>query len=78
MIEKQFPYPIIRNTKCLSYPPSLLCNSNNQPFLNSWISAIHDKVDGLSAKMVKSLKRDCFFIVEPLLSVQCNAIEVKI
>ena len=47
--EKQLLPWIMKYTNCLSYPPSLLCNSNNYPFLNSRISANQDKVERLSA-----------------------------
>ena len=33
-------------SECLSTPPSLLCNSNNDLFHNSMISANHDKGQG--------------------------------
>ena len=33
MIEYQLPRRIMKYSKCLPFPPSLQCNSNNQPFL---------------------------------------------
>ena len=39
----------VQYTKCVSTPSSLLYNSNNYPFLNSMISANHEKWGGISA-----------------------------
>ena len=45
-------------TKYLSYPPSLLFNSNDYPFLNSRISVNYDKVDGPSANDEILIKKE--------------------
>ena len=48
MIEKQLKRPIMTNTKCLSYPPSLYGTQIITTSFNLRISANYDKVDGLS------------------------------
>ena len=45
MIEYQLPRTIMKYSKCLSYPTSILCNQMIIPFLNSSISANHDKLE---------------------------------
>ena len=54
IIEKQLQRRILKYTKCLSYPYSFHAIQMINPFLNSRISANYDKVDRLSANMVKS------------------------
>ena len=49
IIEQQLPRQIMKYTKYLSYPFSFYATQIICPFLNSSISANHDKVDGLSA-----------------------------
>ena len=60
----------MKHSKCLSNPPSLICNSNNYPFLSSSDSAKHDKAERLSAYGEIFIKWiACFSIVESLLKI---------
>ena len=52
----------MKYTKCILYPYKLYA-AQIKHFFNSRISVNNDKVEGLLAK-VKSLKDDCFSIVE--------------
>ena len=47
MIEYQLSRGIMKYSKCISYPPSLICNSYNEPFSSFKDLSNHDKSEGL-------------------------------
>ena len=55
LIKYQLPRGIMKYNKCLSYPLPFYATQMINPFLNSRLLVNHDKVDRLSANMVKSL-----------------------
>ena len=61
------PCQIRKYTKCFSYPLSFYATQIVNPFINTRISANHDKVDELSANGV-ILVGDCFSSLESLLN----------
>ena len=62
MKEKQIVQHFVQCRECLLNPPSLLCSSNNNPFLNSRISAKHDKREGVDP-ILSSLHHLLFLLV---------------
>ena len=59
IIEKHLPHWIIKYIKCLSYPLPFYTTQKINPFLNSRISANHEKCHN-------TFKGDCFSNVESL------------